>query len=98
MPFGFHGNILHVNLTTGTLEIETPPEMFYRKYMGGSAMGMVYILRETPRGADALSPEQCCSVGELRRYGEPSEQVQRYDRTVQRHPYRFKIMHVLFKQ
>ena len=62
MPFGFHGNILHVNLTTGTLEIETPPEMFYRKYMGGSAMGLVYILRETPRGADALSPENVMTV------------------------------------
>ena len=25
MPFGFHGKILHVDLTAGTLEIETPP-------------------------------------------------------------------------
>ena len=62
MPYGFHGKILHVDLTTGTLAIETPPEMFYRKYMGGSAMGMVYILRETPGGADALSPENVLTV------------------------------------
>ncbi|OGO27555.1 MAG: hypothetical protein A2Z16_01200 [Chloroflexi bacterium RBG_16_54_18] len=62
MPYGCSGNILHVNLTTGTLEIETPPEMFYRKYMGGSAMGLVYILRETPRGTDALSPDNVMTV------------------------------------
>ncbi len=62
MPFGFHGKILHVDLTSGTLAIETPPEMFYRKYLGGSAMGMVYILRGTPRGADALSPENVMTV------------------------------------
>jgi len=62
MPYGYSGNILHVNLTTGTLEIETPPEMFYRKYMGGSAMGMAYILRETPRGVDALNPENVMTV------------------------------------
>jgi hypothetical protein len=62
MPYGYSGNILHVNLTKGTLEIETPPEMFYRKYMGGSAMGMVYILREMPKGTDPLSPDNVMTV------------------------------------
>jgi len=52
MSYGYNGKILHVNLTTGTQEIETPPEMFYRKYLGGSAMGMFYILREMPRKCD----------------------------------------------
>ncbi|RPI26427.1 MAG: aldehyde ferredoxin oxidoreductase, partial [Chloroflexota bacterium] len=57
MPHGYTGKILHVNLTLGTVEVEQPPEAFYRQYMGGSLMGLVYILRETPPGADALSPE-----------------------------------------
>ncbi len=48
MPYGYTGQILHINLTRGKLEIENPPESFYRKYMGGSAMGMYYILREMP--------------------------------------------------
>jgi aldehyde:ferredoxin oxidoreductase len=57
MPYGYSGKILHVNLTTGVLTTEEPPESFYRKYMGGSAMGLYYILREMPAGIDPLSPE-----------------------------------------
>jgi aldehyde:ferredoxin oxidoreductase len=57
MPFGYHGKILHVDLTAGTLEVEEPTEQFYRRYMGGSAMGMFYLLRNTPAGADPLGPE-----------------------------------------
>ncbi len=66
MPFGYNGKILHIDLTRGTMEVETPPESFYRKYMGGSAMGVYYILKEMPKGVDPLSPENVltlmCSV------------------------------------
>jgi aldehyde:ferredoxin oxidoreductase len=57
MPFGYHGKILHVDLSMGTLEIEEPSEQFYRRYMGGSAMGMFYLLQNTPAGADPLGPD-----------------------------------------
>mgnify|MGYP001116847199 FL=1 len=57
MPFGYNGTVLHVNLTTGEYSIEEPSELFYRKYMGGSAMAMYYILREVPPGVDPLAPE-----------------------------------------
>ena len=57
MPFGYHGKILHVDLTAGKLEVEEPEEAFYRKYMGGSAMGVYYLLKHTPPGADPLGPE-----------------------------------------
>lgn len=57
MHFGYNGKILHVNLTTGEMEVEEPPEAFYRKYMGGSAMGLYYILKNMPAGIDPLSPE-----------------------------------------
>jgi len=50
------GRILHVNLTDGELEVETPPEDFYRKYIGGSAMGLYYILKHVPVGTDPLGP------------------------------------------
>lgn len=66
MPYGFIGKILHVNLNTGELSTETPPEIFYRTYMGGSAMGLYYILKEMPAKTDPLSPENIltlmCSV------------------------------------
>lgn len=62
MPYGYNGKILHVDLNQGKLEIEQPPEAFYRKYMGGSAMGMYYILRDMPPGTDALAPEAVLTI------------------------------------
>ncbi len=62
MPSGYNGKILHVDLTQGELRVETPPEAFYRLYMGGSAMGLYYILKEMPRGADALGPENVLTL------------------------------------
>ena len=62
MPYGYKGQILHVDLTNNTLEIEQPPEAFYRKYMGGSAMGLYYILKETPKGIDPLQPENVLTL------------------------------------
>ena len=57
MPRGYKGKILHVDLSTQNITIEEPSDAFYRKYMGGSAMGMYYILRDMPPGTDALAPE-----------------------------------------
>lgn len=62
MPNGYNGKILHVNLTNGTLVVEEPPEAFYRKYMGGSAMGLYYILRDMPAGTEALAPESVLTL------------------------------------
>jgi aldehyde:ferredoxin oxidoreductase len=62
MLFGYIGKILHVDLTLGKLEVEEPPEKFYRKYMGGSAMGLYYILREMPVNADPLSPQNVLTL------------------------------------
>ena len=57
MPNGYHGKILHVNLTLRTLKTEEPPETFYRGYMGGSALNLHYLLKEMPPGADPLGPD-----------------------------------------
>ena len=62
MPYGYNGKILHVDLTTGELTVEEPTEAFYRKYLGGSAMGMHYILREMPKGADPQGPENVLTL------------------------------------
>lgn len=62
MPNGFNGTILHVDLTKGVITAEHPSEDFYRKYMGGSAMGMYYILREMPAGADPLGPDNVLTL------------------------------------
>ena len=57
MPNGYSGRILHVDLTAGSLEVEEPDAGFYRHYMGGSALGTHYLLKNTPAGADPLGPE-----------------------------------------
>lgn len=57
MAFGYHGKILHVHLSDARLEVEEPDDSFYRKYMGGSAMGMYYLLKYTPAGVDPLGPQ-----------------------------------------
>lgn len=62
MPNGYTGKILHVDLTSATLAVETPPESFYRKYLGGSAMGLYYLLKEMPAGVDALAPENVLTL------------------------------------
>lgn len=62
MPNGYNGKILHVDLTKGAMTVEEPEEAFYRKYLGGSAMGMHYILRDMPKGADPLGPENVLTL------------------------------------
>jgi len=62
MPNGYTGNILHVDLTNGALTIENPPESFYRKYLGGSAMGLHYVLKQMKPGANPLGPENVLTM------------------------------------
>lgn len=62
MLHGFAGKILHVDLSAGSLSVETPSEEFYRTYVGGSALGMYYLLKHTPRGADPLGPENTLTL------------------------------------
>ena len=62
MGYGYRGKILHVDLTRGVIEIEEPEEKFYRRYMGGSAMGAYYLIKNTPPGADPLGPENTLSL------------------------------------
>ncbi|MFN2185177.1 MAG: aldehyde ferredoxin oxidoreductase family protein [Anaerolineae bacterium] len=62
MPYGYNGKILHVDLTSGSLTVEEPPEAFYRKYLGGQGIGMHYLLKENPAGVDPLSPDSVLAI------------------------------------
>ncbi len=57
MPYGYHGKVLVVDLTTGTIDVETPDEAIYRRYVGGAALAAYYLLRELKAGVDPLGPE-----------------------------------------
>jgi aldehyde:ferredoxin oxidoreductase len=43
---GFWGKIARVDLTEGTVSVVEPPEEIYRKFLGGSAMGVYYLFKE----------------------------------------------------
>ena len=60
--YGYCGKIIHLDLTSKNISIEQPEENFYRKYLGGSAMGLYYVLREMPKGADPLGPENVLAI------------------------------------
>jgi len=62
MPNGYAGRVLHLDLGTRSLEVEEPPEEFYRRYLGGSALGLYYLLRHTPAGTDPYAPENTLTL------------------------------------
>lgn len=57
MPYGYHGKILMVDLTTGGIDVETPDGEFFRRYVGGSALASYYLLRDLEPGVDPLGPD-----------------------------------------
>ncbi len=67
MLYGYTGKIMHVDLTEGTIKIEEPDEVFYRTYLGGSAMGAYYLFKNTPAGTHALDPANtlCLTLGPM---------------------------------
>jgi aldehyde:ferredoxin oxidoreductase len=71
MPFGYQGKVLHVNLTTQTIHVDQPEEDFYRKYMGGSALGLYYLFHYTPANADPLGPENTLVIADSVLTGAP---------------------------
>jgi len=55
--FGYHGKILHINLTDQTSQIEQPDENFWRIYGGGGLLATYYLYHLTPPGIDAFNPQ-----------------------------------------
>ena len=54
---GTQGKILHVNLSTGEISIERPPDNFYRLLVGGRAVVAYLLLRDMPPESDPLGPD-----------------------------------------
>src|SRR3990170_4402834 len=54
--YGYHGKILHVDLSARRAWIEEPDERFWRNYSDGGLLAAYYLLRECPRGVDAFDP------------------------------------------
>jgi len=54
--FGYHGKVLHVDLTAQQAWIEEPDDRFWRIYGGGGLLATYYLLRECPPGIDVFDP------------------------------------------
>jgi aldehyde:ferredoxin oxidoreductase len=57
MVRSYHNKILRVNLTSGRITVEEPGSLYFRRYMGGWNVVADVLLKEVPRGADPLGPE-----------------------------------------
>lgn len=57
MGYGSTGNILRVDLTHGSIQVDAFDEDFARRYPGGKALAGVILLRELRPGVDPLGPE-----------------------------------------
>lgn len=55
--FGYHGNYLRVDVTTGEARRVALPEETLRDYLGGSGLGARILLDENSAEADPLSPD-----------------------------------------
>jgi aldehyde:ferredoxin oxidoreductase len=54
---GYHGKILHVDLTAGETRVERPGDDFYRLLVGGRAVVAYLLLRDVPQGTEPFSPD-----------------------------------------
>ncbi len=57
MVYGYAGKILHIDLTKRKIDIETPKEEFYRKWLGGNGIIIKNLYDGMNKGTDPLSPE-----------------------------------------
>ena len=57
MTRSFHNKILRVNLTHGTIRVDEPGLPMLRRYMGGWNLIADVLLKEVPKGADPLGPQ-----------------------------------------
>jgi aldehyde:ferredoxin oxidoreductase len=78
-PHGYNGKVLHVDLTQGTVEVETPDTGFYRTYLGGGLLGTYYVMRGTRPGVDALAPDNVLVFAPSVATGAPVMGVSRFN-------------------
>lgn len=78
MPYGYTGNILHLDLSSKKHWIENPPENFYRTYWGGRALALYYMLKEMKPHTDPLSPDNLLIFASGVLTGTPAPALPRY--------------------
>ncbi|MDK2878925.1 MAG: aldehyde:ferredoxin oxidoreductase [Thermoanaerobacteraceae bacterium] len=57
MAYGYNGKILRIDLSSGVITIEEKEESFYRNLLGGRNIAAYMMLKEIPKDANPLGPE-----------------------------------------
>lgn len=78
MSYGTRGRILRVDLTSGSIQIESIDEAAYRLYPGGKALAAYLLLRELPPNTDPLSPENMLVIANGLLTGAPISTTTRF--------------------
>ena len=78
MPYGYTGNILHIDLNSKKHWIENPPENFCRTYWGGRALALYYMFNKMKPHADPLSPDNLLIFAPSVLTGTPAPAIPRY--------------------
>lgn len=78
MPYGYTGKIIRINLTDEKIEIESPSDLFYRRYMGGRNFAAYYLLKELKPKVDPLSPDNILIFATSVLTGAPAPALSRY--------------------
>ena len=77
-PYGYNGKILRVDLSSRVITEEAPPPVFYRRYLGGGALSLYYLLNELRPGVDPLGPENVLIFAASAVTGHPAVGFSRY--------------------
>ena len=78
MAYGYHGAVLHVDLSNNQTSVEHPDDNFYRIYAGGALMGTYYLLKHTAPGIDSLDPANVLVFNNSVAAGYPAAGLVRY--------------------
>lgn len=78
MTIGKDVKILRVDLTKGSIEVQTLDDDFYRLYPGGKALAGYILLNELPLHTDPLSPENVLVIASGLMTGAPVSTATRY--------------------
>ena len=76
--YGSNEKLLRVNLSTGSLSVETISEEFYRLYPGGKALAGYILLNEVPPHTEPFSPENVLVIANGLLTGAPVSTATRY--------------------
>jgi aldehyde:ferredoxin oxidoreductase len=57
--YGYHGKVLHIDLSARRAWLELPDEDFWRIYGGGGLLAAYYLLRETPLASTRSTRPTC---------------------------------------